>query len=66
MKFEAYFVRLHGRRPSKKPIYELREQVRDLESAMWCARDLRDQCEQWDAQYKSASDAWKIEDKDKE
>jgi hypothetical protein len=44
----------------------LQEKVRDLESMLWAARDLRDQCDRWDAQYQSASYAWKMKDKDKE
>ena len=65
MKFDTWYVQQFGKRPSKNPSYELQEKVRDLESMLWCARDLRDQCERWDAQYQSAGYAWKMEDKDK-
>ncbi len=66
MKFETWFVQQHGKRPSKKPSFELRAEFSKLEVKLWEARKLVLDCERWDAQYQSARDTWNISDGYKE
>jgi hypothetical protein len=66
MKFDTWYVRQFGKRPSKKPSWELDAEVSRLEGLLWDARALMRECQNWDAQHLSAGYAWDIQDKDKE
>ena len=64
-KFDAWFVQQHGKRPSRELMLDLLKRQSDTQYAADRAFILTRDCQRWDAQYKSASYAWNIKDKDK-
>ena len=65
MKFDQWFIKQHGKRPSRESPEALGSAAMDAQLDFLEAQRMARDCNLWDEQYKSAMYAWNIKDKDK-
>lgn len=63
--FDRWFEAQHGKRPSKKELHVLRDEISDAAAKLSMLQSEHMLTAQWEAQRTSALYAWQIKDKDK-
>lgn len=66
MKFEDWFIKQHGPRPSDKSIVQLIREANIADTQATTTWLLAVDCRAWDYRFTSAHYAWNLTDKDKE